>query len=294
MTSAPASPPDTPPKPSAKQRLDVALVSAGLVATRTQAQALIMAGQVTLNGQKADKAGQPVDLSNDELAINDGGQCPYVSRGGLKLAKALEVFALPVAGRTAIDVGSSTGGFTDCLLQHNARHVYAVDVGYGQLDWHLRQDPRVTVMERTNARHLTVEQFHQPPSVLVCDVSFISLKKVLPATSALLRPDEGDDPAASALWMMALLKPQFECLDYLDPAAARRFDGVVRDPAQRMLIADGVLRDLHALLPGWGLAGLAQSPITGAKGNVEWLTWWQPDVAPIDWRALLPDLVGSV
>lgn len=275
------------PLSASKMRLDQALIALELAGSRGEAQALIMTAQVRVNERVADKAGLSVQPGVDRIEVVDSGRCPYVSRGGLKLARAIEAFGLPVSGRVGLDVGASTGGFTDCLLQHGASEVLAVDVGYGQLDWRLRQDPRVAVMERTNARHLTPEQLPQRPDVLVCDVSFISLKKVLPAGAALLGPDTAGEPP----WMMALLKPQFECLDYFDGGQAKRFDGVIKDVDQRITVAEGVLRDLSALLPGWGLAGLARSPITGAKGNVELLTYWKPDCEPILWSDILPALL---
>ena len=252
--------------PNPKERLDKLLVERGLCATRSQAQALIMQGKVRLNGQKIDKPGTlvPVDVPAESLSADVGLR--YVSRGGLKLEKALAVFPVKPAGRLAMDVGASTGGFTDCLLQNGASAVIAVDVGHSQFDWGLRHDARVWLLEKTNIRHLTVEQLQASPlpevalpSLGVVDTSFISLKKVLPALSALLTPDAE---------IVALIKPQFEALDYIPQ---KGFDGVVRRLADHQAILTGVLSDLQTLLPDWSFEGLDVSPITGPKGNVEFL-----------------------
>ncbi len=235
-----------------KERLDKLLVQRGLAATRARAQALVMAGEVLVDGQRADKAGMKVPAGAVLEVIEP---LPYVGRGGFKLVGALDGFGLEVSGRVCADVGSSTGGFTDVLLQRGARRVYAIDVGYGQLDWKLRQDERVVVMERTNARYL--ETLPEPVSFVCIDVSFISLKLILPAVRLWLEP-AGD--------VVALVKPQFE---------AGRSEvgkgGVVKDPAvHRQVLADIVG---WAEAQGWSPAGLARSPIEGATGNVEFLLW---------------------
>jgi 23S rRNA (cytidine1920-2'-O)/16S rRNA (cytidine1409-2'-O)-methyltransferase len=243
-----------------KERLDKLLVDRGLCNSRAQAQALIMDGKVKVAGLVVNKPGTQV--STGEENINVAGLQPYVSRGGLKLEKALAIFEVQPQGRDCMDVGASTGGFTDCLLQNGAVHVVAVDVGYGQLDWKLRQDERVQVLEKTNIRELQPEQIVTKPSLGVVDTSFISLKKVLPPLASLLQPDSE---------IIALLKPQFEHRDYLDPAG---FKGVVRGAESHTTIMTGVLEDLFRLLPDWQLAGLDFSPITGPKGNIEFLLYF--------------------
>ncbi len=235
-----------------KRRLDVALTERGLAATRARARALILAGEVTVNGQVENKAGALVD---DTAQIALRAALPYVSRGGLKLAHALDAFALAVAGRICLDAGASTGGFTDCLLQRGAARVYAVDVGYGQLDWRLRSDSRVVVMERTNIRYL--ESLPEQPDLCVVDVSFISLRLVLPV---LLRVSA---PAADCV---ALVKPQFEAGRGLVGKG-----GVVRDPdVHRQVLGDVIASSMEI---GWRPRGLTRSPITGPAGNVEFLLW---------------------
>lgn len=243
--------------PTPKERLDKLLVDRGLCVSRAQAQALIMDGKVKIGGQPVTKPGTQV--ATDETDIDVAGLQPYVSRGGLKLEKALTAFSINPEGRDCMDVGASTGGFTDCLLQNGAAHVISVDVGYGQLDWKLRSDARVQVLEKTNIRELQPDVLESKPSLGVVDTSFISLKKVLPPLSALLTPDAE---------IMALLKPQFEHKDYLTD---NRFKGVVRGMENHRTIIQGVLRDLQALLPEWTLIGLDFSPITGPKGNIEYL-----------------------
>lgn len=238
---------------SAKLRLDKLMVERGLAPSREKAQALIMAGQVVVGDHAAEKAGQQV-LPDVEIRVK-GELLPYVSRGGLKLEKGLAHFGISPAGRTAIDVGASTGGFTDCLLQRGAVRVYAVDVGYGQLAWKLREDPRVVVLEKTNIRHLQAEQVDPLPDLAVIDASFISLNLVLPPTLALLkRPAE----------VVALVKPQFE----VGKGAVGK-GGIVRDPK----LHDEVLRNMEALAAELGaeLLGICDSPITGADGNREFL-----------------------
>jgi 23S rRNA (cytidine1920-2'-O)/16S rRNA (cytidine1409-2'-O)-methyltransferase len=236
-----------------KQRLDMLLVEKGLADTRQQAQRLIMAGQVTIGERIVDKSGTRVAV-DAPIAVHGG--LPYASRGGLKLEAALDAFGLDVRGWVVADVGASTGGFTDCLLQRGAERVYAIDVGYGQLAWKLRQDPRVVVMERINARYL--ESLPEMVDLVTADVSFISLKLILPAALGWLRAD-GE--------IVALIKPQFE--------AGREQvgkGGVIRDPAIHRL----VLEDLStwAQARGLTLAGMIPSPLTGPAGNVEFLAHW--------------------
>ncbi len=238
-----------------KERLDKLLVERGLAQSRERARSLILAGRVLVDDQVVDKPGTPV-RSDVEIRLK-GEDIPYVSRGGLKMAKALEVFAIQVAGRIAIDVGASTGGFTDCLLQHGAALVYAVDVGYGQLAWKLRQDPRVVNMERTNIRHLQPGQLPQKPSLAVIDASFISLEKVLPPTLALLA-DEAE--------IIALIKPQFEV-----GRGEVGKGGVVRDAAKHASVIERIR--LLATSLGCRVLGETESPILGPKGNREFLIW---------------------
>lgn len=238
---------------STRLRLDKLMVERGLTPSREKAQALIMAGQVVVGDHAAEKPGQQV-LPDAEIRIK-GELLPYVSRGGLKLEKGLEQFGVDPAGRVAIDVGASTGGFTDCLVQHGAARVYAVDVGYGQLAWKLREDPRVVVLEKTNIRHLHPLQLDPLPDLAVIDASFISLSLVLPATLALLkRPAD----------VVALVKPQFEV-----GRGALGKGGIVRDPK----LHDEVLHKMQVLAAELGteLVGICDSPITGADGNREFL-----------------------
>jgi 23S rRNA (cytidine1920-2'-O)/16S rRNA (cytidine1409-2'-O)-methyltransferase len=241
-----------------KERLDVLMVTQGLAESRPQAQRLIMAGQVAVGDRVVDKPGTQVPATT-EISVKP--RLPYVSRGGFKLAAALDAFGLDVHGWIVADVGASTGGFTDCLLQRGAARVYAIDVGYGQLAWKLQQDPRVTVIDRTNARYL--ENLAEPVHLATIDVSFISLKRILPRVCAWLR--KGGQ-------IVALIKPQFE-------ARRRQVEkgGVVRDPA----VHQQVLEDLAtwAGSEGMGLRGLIRSPITGPAGNVEFLAHWVPDRA---------------
>ncbi|RMF14187.1 MAG: TlyA family RNA methyltransferase [Alphaproteobacteria bacterium] len=239
-----------------KERADRLLVERGLADSRTRAQALIMAGLVRSGERRIDKAGELLRLDSP-LAVQ-GRDHPWVSRGGLKLAHALKHFALgdAVEGAVALDIGASTGGFTDVLLHHGAGRVHAVDVGYGQLADRLRRDPRVIVHERTNARHLTREIIPEPVDFLVCDASFISLKTVLPAALSL---------AAPHAHLIALIKPQFEA-----GRDAVGKGGVVRDPAVReAVVAD--IRDWLAGREGWRVIGVAESPVLGPKGNHEFL-----------------------
>jgi 23S rRNA (cytidine1920-2'-O)/16S rRNA (cytidine1409-2'-O)-methyltransferase len=238
-----------------KERLDKLLVDRGLVQSRERARSLILAGRVLVGDQVVDKAGAPVD-PGQEIRLK-GEDIPYVSRGGLKLEKALDTFEVQPAGRIAIDVGASTGGFTDCLLQRGAARVYAVDVGYGQLAWKLRQDSRVVNLERTNIRYLQPEQLTERPSLAVIDASFISLDKVLPATLSLLA-DDGE--------IIALVKPQFEV-----GRGQVGKGGVVRDPGQHAAVLQRV-RDMATEL-GCLVLGVTDSPVLGPKGNREFLLW---------------------
>lgn len=237
-----------------KERLDKLLVDRGLVATRAKAQAHIMAGEVRVNGQLAFKPGVPVP--NDAQIVLTQPP-PYVSRGGYKLAAALDHFAVLVAGRICADVGACTGGFTDVLLQRHALRVYAIDVGYGQLDWKVRQDARVVPMERTNARYL--QSLPEPVDLVVIDVSFISLKLILPAVCRWLKPNAD---------VVALLKPQFE--------AGREQvgkGGIIKDPTVHQQTIDHLSN--WATSNGWRILGVMPSPITGSDGNVEFLLWLQ-------------------
>jgi 23S rRNA (cytidine1920-2'-O)/16S rRNA (cytidine1409-2'-O)-methyltransferase len=236
-----------------KQRADVALVERGLAESRSRAQALIMAGLVWSGGRRIDKPGETI-AEGRPLELR-GQDHPWVSRGGVKLAHALAHFGLSPEGRVALDVGASTGGFTDVLLHHGAARVYAVDVGHGQLAWKLRNDPRVVVMERVNARYLDARLIPEPISALVCDASFIGLRIVLPAAMALCAP---------GAWAVALIKPQFE----VGPAIAK--GGVVRDAA----VHARVWREIAAWWaeqPGWRVLGVEPSPILGPEGNREFL-----------------------
>ena len=236
-----------------KERLDVLLVSLGLAESRAKAQATIMAGEVYVNGQKADKSGMEVDItSNIEVR---GSACPYVSRGGLKLEKALKNFGVDPTGYVCSDSGASTGGFTDCLLQQGASKVFAIDVGYGQLAWKIRNDPRVVVMERTNIRYVTPEDLGEPLDLSVIDVSFISLGLVLPVVKTLLKPTGQ---------VLCLIKPQFEAGK--DKVGKK---GVVRDPA----VHEEVLQNFISLAKSldFTIRNLTFSPVKGPEGNIEFL-----------------------
>jgi 23S rRNA (cytidine1920-2'-O)/16S rRNA (cytidine1409-2'-O)-methyltransferase len=237
-----------------KQRADQMLVSLGLVESRARAQALIMAGLVYAGTVRVSKAGQ---LLAEDAALSVKGQDhPWVSRGGIKLAHALSHFALSPRDRICLDVGASTGGFTDVLLANGAAHVYAVDVGHGQLAWKLRSDARVTVLEKTNARRLTAAVIPQPVAALVCDASFIGLQTVLPAALAL---------CAAGAFAVALIKPQFEA----GPEQVGK-GGVVRDPAVHEAVCQRI-ESWWAGLPGWRVLGITPSPIKGPEGNIEFL-----------------------
>ena len=230
------------------------LTELGLTATRSRAQALILAGKVFYGERRVEKAG---DMLPGDAALQVRGQDhPWVSRGGLKLDHALRSFALSPAARVCLDIGASTGGFTDVLLHNGAARVHAVDVGHGQLAWKLRSDPRVIVHERTNARHLQAETIGETAGALVCDASFIGLRTLLPAPLAL---------CTSGAWAVALIKPQFEAGP--GQVGAR---GVVRDPAVHKAVCDTIEAWWEAL-PGWHVLGIADSPITGPEGNREFL-----------------------
>lgn len=236
-----------------KTRLDVLLVERGLQESRQKAQATIMSGLVFVDGQRVDKAGTAV---SPEASVEIRGHTlRYVSRGGLKLEKAMTTFGLTLEGKTCADIGASTGGFTDCMLQNGAQKVYAVDVGYGQLDWKLRTDPRVVCMERTNARYLTREQIPDPLDFASIDVSFISLKLIFPALFQLLKEDGH---------IACLIKPQFE-------AGREKVGkkGVVRDPAVHLEVLENFM--VHAKESNFTVLGITYSPIRGPEGNIEYL-----------------------
>ena len=239
----------------AKQRLDVVLVEKGLASSREKAKALIMAGKVLVDEKKIDKAGTEI---NPELPIRLLGQdIPYVSRGGLKLEKALQVFPVDMTGKVVADIGASTGGFVDCALQNGAAKVFAIDVGYNQLDWKLRSDARVINMEKTNARYLEADSLGEMVDIITTDVSFISLEKILPPAMAFLK-DGGH--------VACLVKPQFE-------AGKEKVGkkGVVRDPAIHLEVLQKILNLCAEMqLTVWGLD---YSPIKGPEGNIEYLLW---------------------
>lgn len=238
----------------AKRRLDVAVVELGLAESRQKAQALIMAGEVYVNGQKQLKAGTSV-AEEDAVEVREKKPLRYVSRGGLKLEKAMELWPIRLNDKICADIGASTGGFTDCMLQNGAAKVYAVDVGYGQLAWKLRSDPRVVCLERTNARYLSRQEIPEEPDFSSVDVSFISLKLILPAIAGVLR--EGGQAAA-------LIKPQFE-------AGREKVGkkGVVRDPAVHVEVLEHFLD--HARESGFTVLDLSYSPVRGPEGNIEYL-----------------------
>ena len=248
----------------AKLRLDVALTQRGLAERRPKAQGLIMAGEVYVNGQKETKAGAPVK-EEDALEVR-GKALPYVSRGGLKLEKAMQVWPIDLKGAVCADIGASTGGFTDCMLQNGARLVYAVDVGYNQLDWRLRTHPQVVCMERTNARYLTAEQIQEPLDFFSVDVSFISLGLILPALRPLIR--EGGQA-------VCLVKPQFE-------AGKEKVGkhGVVRDPAVHLEVLERFLD--HAAQSDFTVKDITFSPIKGPEGNIEYLGYLQAGPCPAE------------
>ena len=241
-----------------KKRLDVLMVERGLAASREKAKALIMAGIVYVNHNKEDKAGASFDPEETQIEVK-GAAIPYVSRGGLKLEKALQVFPIDLTGRVCMDIGASTGGFTDCMLQNGASKVYAIDVGYGQLDWKLRNDPRVVCMEKTNFRYVKPEDLGEgpAPSFASVDVSFIGLDKILPAALQILTPGAE---------MVCLIKPQFEA--GRDKVGKK---GVVRDRS----VHEEVVENVTAMAAGLGfdILGLDFSPIRGPEGNIEYLMY---------------------
>ncbi len=253
-----------------KERLDVLLVKKKLAPSREKAKAVIMSGIVYVDGQKEDKAGAAFEEDAVTIEVR-GNTLPFVSRGGLKLEKAFSVFPISVKGMICLDIGASTGGFTDCMLQKGAAKVYAVDVGHGQLDWKLRQDSRVICMEKTNFRYVTVEQIPEAIDFAATDVSFISLTKILPAAKALLKPSS---------YMVCLIKPQFE-------AGREKVGkkGVVSD----FKVHEEVIEKIESFAASIGflIAGLDFSPIKGPEGNIEYLLYIQnageePTKAPIE------------
>lgn len=242
-----------------KERLDQLLVKRGLCESRSRARALILAGKVTVGGRRVDKAGCQVP-EEETITLKEG--LPYVSRGGLKLEKAIKEFGLDVRGKVILDGGASTGGFTDCLLQQGAQTVYAVDVGYGQLAWDLRNDPRVINLERTNLRHLTREALGELPGMATLDLSFISLKLVIPPLKAL-----------GVREIVALVKPQFEA--GREKVGKR---GVVKDPYIHREVLEGLIK--KAREEGYSLQGLTYSPVKGPEGNIEYLAYFRVQPGP--------------
>lgn len=241
---------------TSKERLDVYLVNHGFFPSREKARAAVMAGLVFVDDQRVDKPGHPV---KEEVKVEVQGKVnPYVSRGGLKLEKAMQAFPIDLTDRVVMDIGASTGGFTDCALQNGARLVYAVDVGYGQLAWKLRSDPRVVVLERTNIRHLEPESLQELPSFVTIDVSFISLALVLPRVDILTQ---------AITQGVALIKPQFE-------AGREKVGkkGVVRDPGVHKEVIEKVMAVVQDL--GWKVGGLDYSPVRGPEGNIEYLLYF--------------------
>ena len=238
-----------------KIRLDQLVFDRGFTESRERAKTTVMSGHVFVNGQRADKPGMPV--AEDAVVEVRGDALPFVSRGGYKLDKALKVFPVDPAGKVCIDCGASTGGFTDVLLQHGAAKVYAVDVGYGQLAWKLRSDERVVNLERTNLRYVTEEQIPEKLDLAVMDVSFISIRLVLPAVKALLKPDAD---------YICLIKPQFEA--GRDEVGKK---GVVRDEKVHREVVQGILDFVPTI--GMSAVGLDYSPIKGPEGNIEFLAW---------------------
>ena len=256
----------------AKKRLDVLMTERALAESRQKAQAIIMAGQVYVNGQKVDKAGAPI--GEDAQIEVRGKTLAYVSRGGLKLEKAVKRWPIQLSGTVCADIGSSTGGFTDCMLQQGAEKVYAVDSGYNQLDWRLRNDQRVVCMERTNARYLTQEQIPEALDFFSVDVSFISLRLILPPMRQLIKP-EGE--------AVCLIKPQFE-------AGREKVGkkGVVRDPAVHLEVLEHFLQ--HAKEAGFTVKDITFSPIKGPEGNIEYLGYLSAQEGP-DYEGDLEELV---
>lgn len=254
-----------------KERLDVLLIKKGLAPSREKAKAVIMAGSVYVDGQKEDKAGSVFDEESAQIEVR-GHALPYVSRGGLKLEKALQVFPITLTDKICMDIGASTGGFTDCMLQNGATKVYSVDVGYGQLDWKLRQDERVVCMEKTNFRYMTPEDIPDVLDFASVDVSFISLDKILTPAYALLK-EQGE--------MVALIKPQFE-------AGREKVGkkGVVREPKVHEEVMAKIVR--HADEVSFEVLGLSYSPIRGPEGNIEYLIHLRKNPE----RTIYPDILA--
>ncbi|MBR6452870.1 MAG: TlyA family RNA methyltransferase [Lachnospiraceae bacterium] len=260
-----------------KERLDVILVTQGYATSREKAKAIIMSGNVFVNGEREDKAGSTFETEGLQLTVREN-TIKYVSRGGLKLEKAMAQFPIDLTDKICMDIGASTGGFTDCMLQNGARKVYAIDVGHGQLDWKLRNDERVICMEKTNFRYVTNEQVRDAVDFASADVSFISLTKILPAAWPLLK-----DGAS----MVCLIKPQFE-------AGREKVGkkGVVRDPAVHEEVILSVARFASEL--GFSIRGLTYSPIRGPEGNIEYLIYLvkdQQDAEEVDITSAVPELV---
>lgn len=257
-----------------KERLDLLLVKQGLAPSREKAKAMIMAGLVFANGQRLDKPG--IELAETAVLELKGEAMPYVSRGGFKLEKALKVFPVSFLNAVIADIGASTGGFTDCALQNGAARVYAIDVGYGQLDWKLRTDERVVCMERVNARYLDETSLAEKMDVVVSDVAFISVTKIFPAMLAILK-EEGQ--------VITLIKPQFE--------AGREHvgkKGVVKDPQVHVQVLERVLSEAEQL--GFTVLGVEFSPIRGPEGNIEYLAWLsRKNEAGILWRERVQEIV---
>ncbi len=255
-------------KAAAKSRLDCLLVERGHFPSREKAQRAILAGDVMVGGRRSDKPGS--QCAND-ADIEVKQKARYVSRGGLKLEGALRHFGVDPTNRVCLDIGASTGGFTDCLLQHGASRVYAFDVGHSQLDWKIRSDPRVVVREKVNARYLTAGDITEPISLCVIDVSFIALTTILPAAVQMFGEEtNGGVSASSASTLLALIKPQFE----LERGDVGR-GGIVREPALHERAVDKVRRYTETQLPNWRWTGVMDSPILGAEGNKEFLACLQ-------------------
>jgi len=256
-----------------KRRIDLLLVEKGYFTSREKARAAIMAGDVLVNGTKVNKPGHNVDIADTEITIRE--KMPYVSRGGFKLARALQVFSINLRGKVVLDIGASTGGFTDCALQNGAAAVYAVDVGYGQMAWSLRNDPRVKVLERTNVRYMEKDVFTSGiPDFVTIDVSFISLTLVLPRVSYLLDEFEG----------VALVKPQFEAgREHVGKKGVVKDAGVHRSVLQKVSTA--------AIDNGIAVLGLDYSPVKGPEGNIEYLLYFQKPAGSVQG---LPELVDQV
>lgn len=270
-----------------KTRLDVLLVERGLAESRAKAQAIIMAGQVRVNGQVSDKASTSF-LPDVQVEVDSGPR--FVSRGGEKLLAALETFPIDPGGLTCADVGASTGGFSDCLLQHGAAKIYAIDVGKGILHWKLRSDPRVVVMEETNARY--VESLPEPVQLVVCDASFISLKTLLPVMKKWLTPEKLLPPLSQKIEavgggsLITLIKPQFEA----GRKESAKHKGVIRDPEVHHRILNEVLT--FAQQTGFSVQGLTKSPVLGPKGNVEFLAWLDLAQTSLDVYRLVDEILG--